>query len=72
MDAEPRRVLVGERDVGLDGLQVALWDDAMKGDTRAVMAILRVIEQRVRLLGLQQVGGAHGWTTMVVGPPEDS
>ena len=37
---------------GLDAIQAALWDKATVGDVRAGMAILRIIEQRARLLGL--------------------
>ena len=36
----------------LDALQAALWESALAGDGRSVMAILRVIECRIRLLGL--------------------
>lgn len=39
----------------LDSLQAGLWDKAMLGDARAASAILRIIQQRVRLLGLDHV-----------------
>jgi len=36
----------------LDQLQRALWADALKGDTKAADTVLRIIDRRVRLLGL--------------------
>ncbi len=38
----------------LDALQAALWDQAMAGDCRATTAILRIIDYRIRLLGLDR------------------
>jgi len=38
----------------LEALQAAIWDDAMRGDIRAGRAVLRIIDQRVRLLGLRE------------------
>lgn len=38
----------------LDRLQVAVWPSAMKGDTRAIMTILRLMERRAKLLGLDK------------------
>jgi len=38
----------------LDRLQVAVWPSAMKGDTRAVLTIIRLMERRARLLGLDK------------------
>jgi len=37
----------------LDKLQQALWPDAMQGSTRAVDSILKVMDQRHKLLGLE-------------------
>jgi hypothetical protein len=36
----------------LDRLQVAVWDDAMDGNVRAVDTALRIIDRRCKLLGL--------------------
>ena len=36
----------------LDSLQVAIWEDAMTGDVRAVAAVVRIMHLRVKLLGL--------------------
>ena len=36
----------------LDALQAAVWDKALAGDSAAVNTVLRIIEQRARLLGL--------------------
>lgn len=41
-----------EQLVHLDRVMAAQWDDAMTGNVRAAHAVLRAIEQRVRLLGL--------------------
>ena len=38
----------------LDALQVGLWGRAEAGDIKAVNAVLRIIEQRSRLLGLDR------------------
>ena len=38
----------------LDGLQRALWDRALAGEQRAVDSIVRIIQARVKLLGLDQ------------------
>ena len=40
----------------LDALQLAVWDHAMAGDVKALNAVLRIIEQRSRLLGLDKPG----------------
>src|SRR3954453_6371409 len=36
----------------LDALQVAMWDDAMNGDVRAVTAVVRIMHLRAKILGL--------------------
>lgn len=36
----------------LDRLQVAVWPAAMKGDTKAILTIIRLMERRAKLLGL--------------------
>ena len=36
----------------LDALQAAIWDKAMEGDPQAVGAVLKIIDQRMRVLGL--------------------
>jgi hypothetical protein len=46
----------------LDALQVAHWQQACHGDTRPAQIVLRVIDQRIRLLGLREVA------TRVSGP----
>lgn len=37
----------------LDKLQASVWNQALNGDVAAVSVVLKVIDQRVRLLGLQ-------------------
>jgi hypothetical protein len=55
----------------LDALQVALWSKAMDGDVRSVDAILRIIDRRIRLLGLDQVAvEEESPRTVVVDPAE--
>ena len=38
----------------IDRLQVAVWPSAMKGDTRAILTIIRLMERRAKLLGLDR------------------
>ena len=38
----------------LDALQLCLWDRAMAGDVTAVSTILRIIDRRIRVLGLDR------------------
>lgn len=47
--ADVMRVEEGER---LDRLQRAVWQQALGGDVRAVAAVLRIMERRARLFGL--------------------
>lgn len=55
----------------LDALQLALWKRAEEGDVTAITAIVKIIEQRSRLLGLVRPGGQvrdQGPTQLVVSP----
>ena len=52
----------------LDALQVGLWDRAVGGDVKAVNAVLRIIEQRSRLLGLDKPEAAQAGSGSVVDP----
>jgi hypothetical protein len=36
----------------IDRLQLAVWSNAMKGDTKSVLTIIRLMERRAKLLGL--------------------
>ena len=36
----------------IDRLQLAAWPQAMKGDTKAILTIVRLMERRAKLLGL--------------------
>lgn len=47
--AEEARTLELQR---LDALQLGLWPMAVRGNTKAALAVLRVMERRARLLGL--------------------
>ena len=54
----------------LDALQVSLWAKAMNGDVKAAGMVLKIIEQRCRLLGLEQVNGLRAAQTVVMSPAE--
>jgi hypothetical protein len=47
--ADEMRLQEGQR---LDRLQRGLWAQATAGDTRAVLAVLRIMERRARMFGL--------------------
>lgn len=52
----------------LDALQASIWPEAMAGDTKAVNAVVRIIQQRCRLLGLgPETSAAQLPTSVVVG-----
>lgn len=59
----------------LDALQSAVWDDAMGGDTKAVDSVLKIINTRAKLLGLDMVaqnsGNVTNNTVVVTGNTED-
>lgn len=52
----------------LDALQAGLWDRAVGGEVKAVNAVLRIIEQRSRLLGLDKPQQNSGGSASVVDP----
>lgn len=56
----------------LDRLQRAVWADAMAGDVRATNAVLRIIDQRVRLLGLDRVETAPRESYSLVIPSSEA
>jgi hypothetical protein len=43
----------------LDALQAALWPDAMRGSWQAGQTVLKIMEQRAKLLGLHVPTTAH-------------
>lgn len=51
---QPADELRGQEIDRLDRLQVAIWPSAMKGDTRAILTIIRLMERRAKLLGLDK------------------
>lgn len=68
---DPAEELVKQEADRLDRLQRALWTDAIKGNQGAVDRVLRVMERRAKLLGLdaplkQEVTGANGEPTRIV------
>ena len=57
----------------LDALQLTLWDAAITGNVKAVNSIVRIVQARVRLNGLQPAPDGFGGTpatprTLVVHP----
>ena len=52
----------------LDALQVGLWDRAAARDVKAVNAVLRIFEQRARLLGSDKPESASADSGSVVDP----
>jgi hypothetical protein len=44
----------------LDELQSAVWDKAVAGDVAAVSAVLRIVERRMRLMGLDRLAVNQG------------
>lgn len=56
----------------LDALQTALWEKAMNGDVKAALGVLRIIERRSRLLGLDKQSVGQGAQTVVMSPAESA
>jgi hypothetical protein len=56
----------------LDALQAALWGRALDGEVAATALVLKVIDQRVRLLGLQTAATSESADphVLVIGPLE--
>jgi hypothetical protein len=58
----------------LDRLQHALWDRAVGGEVDAVLAVLRIMDRRMRLLGLADAKfrgqACEDTVALVVGPLE--
>lgn len=50
----------------LDSMQKSLWDDALSGNIRAVEAVLKIIGQRAKLLGLEAATVENVNQTVVV------
>jgi len=59
----------------LDSLQSAVWPQAMNGDTKAVDSVVRIINTRAKLLGLEmlheQKGSTTNTTVIITGTPEE-
>jgi orotate phosphoribosyltransferase-like protein len=47
----------------LDALQHALWDAAMTGDVRSATVIVKIVQARVHLNGLEPARGGFGTTS---------
>ena len=62
---EELRAVENER---LDTMQIAVWNDAVKGDDRAINTVIRISERRARLNGLDapvQLTGADGGAILI-------
>lgn len=71
--ARELRTLEAER---LDSMTLALWARAQKGDLAAIDRLLRIMERRARLLGLDlplaiDVGGREPLTVHIVDAADD-
>jgi hypothetical protein len=56
----------------LDALQVPLWEKAMNGDVKAAGMVLKIIETRSRLLGLDRQTVGQAAQTVVMSPAESA
>ena len=55
----------------LDALQLGLWDKATSGDIPSANAVLKIMEKRMRLLGLDRIEHESAGPRTVVLTPED-
>ena len=51
---QERGFALGQEVMRLDRLQAALWEQAMLGDPRSVDAVVKIIQTRARITGLEQ------------------
>lgn len=65
LDGQARLLQAQEAD-RLDRLQMALWPAATDGDPAAVTAVLRIMERRAKLLGLDQTADDAAWQMPVI------
>ena len=56
----------------LDAVQAAYWAEAVSGDVQAAAVVLRCIEQRARLLGLDRPAKASSAWTSVIAPGREA
>jgi hypothetical protein len=56
----------------LDRLQAAQWDTALDGDTRAAETVLKIMDRRYRLLGLDRAPETTNVQTVIVSGDSDS
>ena len=54
LDGQTRHELLSMELSRLDALQQSLWQAALAGDTRSVDTVLKIIDKRTKLLGLEQ------------------
>jgi hypothetical protein len=73
IDNEHREEVLHTELARLDELMDAVWDAAMMGETKAVDAVLKVINTRMKLLGLdqQQTATVTNNTVLVSGNSEE-
>lgn len=53
----------------LDSLQAALWEQAIAGDVKAAQTVLRLIDRRITLLGLDEPASAQSGSRATVVDP---
>lgn len=75
VDIEHREEVLGMELGRLDSLMEAVWDQAMTGDAKAVESVLKIINMRSKLLGLealtQTAGTVTNNTVVVTGSTEE-
>ena len=67
-DEGSKRTMMAAELERLDRLQSAVWANAMSGDAKAVDAALKVIDRRIKLLGLDEAVQANITANTIVVP----
>lgn len=55
LTSQERKFALGQEVMRLDRLQAAMWEQAMLGDPRSVDSVVKIIQTRARITGLEQV-----------------
>lgn len=68
---EHRQEMLQTEIARLDTLQAAIWDQAIEGDVKAVDSVIRIINARAKLLGIDQQSGDKVTNNTVVVSEKD-
>ena len=71
MDNESRVEILNMEMDRLDSLQAAVWDQAMDGDYKAVDTVLKVMNHRAKLLGLDEAQPTNVTNTTILVSRDD-